>query len=673
MPLRFRFTDSSQVGKAAPSKFPRAASQILCAWVLFVASPLAARAEPKLPNIIGDHMVLQQGREIHLWGWADPREAIKVAMLSIDRRTSADAAGHWSVMLPALKSGGPFTISIEGNKTILLNDVLVGEVWVASGQSNMAFPLSHAQNSAEELRRAPNPEIRLFKVARATAPEPQATVQGSWQACSPETAKDFAAVAYFFGQRLYAALNVPLGIIDSSWGGTDAELWTDAASLRSLPELQPALQKWNAQSQPAGRTSIPFELDIDDVELLTVSPAGNSTLLSSFDDVRSRNSMGGYWTVPFQPETRLELVEPGYGGGGYALRCAGQFPASAAGAVEVTTTFASGSAPSDLSQYAGLSFYAKGDASFGVVLQQPSVVDGDSFHSARFQASGQWRPITIWFKDLRQTGWGVVEPFTPQALTGLAIRVAPSAEKMRAAFPFSPSSLYNGMIAPLTPYPIRGVIWYQGENNVERSRQYEKLLTAMIQGWRREWNEPDFPFLIVQLPNLGTATLEANSMSDESLAELREAQYLTMKHLSNTGLVVTTDLGEPWNIHPPRKAEVGQRLALWALGTTYNKPIEYSGPLYQSSKIESDHIRLYFSHVGRGLDVRGGDILKGFSIAGSDKTFHPANAAVDVDTVVVSSPEVKSPEEVRYDWSGNPDGNLWNKDGFPASPFRTDE
>jgi sialate O-acetylesterase len=327
-------------------------------------------------------------------------------------------------------------------------------------------------------------------------------------------------------------------------------------------------------------------------------------------------------------------------------------------------SFQSGNSPTDLSAFAGIRFWVRGNGTWQFQMLQPTISDWDNYSAEMQHATPEWRQVTIWFKDLKQEGCGVAEPFTPHALTGFVLA------NMTAAGdpPRPPSGLFYGMITPLEGYRVRGAIWYQGEGNTWHAYQYRTLLPSLIQGWRKAFAEPDFPFLIVQLPNLGSSP----ELGDSIWAELREAQLLTAKSVPNTGLAVTIDLGDAKNLHPPRKAEIGQRLALWALGTTYGRKIVYSGPLYDSMKIAGNAIRIHFRYPGSGLQARG-DVLKGFAIAGGDGKFHWADAKIDGDEIVVSSPEVPAPVGVRYAWAGSPECNLYNKDGLPASPFRTDD
>jgi sialate O-acetylesterase len=318
----------------------------------------------------------------------------------------------------------------------------------------------------------------------------------------------------------------------------------------------------------------------------------------------------------------------------------------------------------DMSRYAGIRFWVRGNGQFQLEILQPTISDWDNYAAKIIHAAPEWGQITILFKDVKQAGWGVSKPLTLQSLTGFQfVNMTSAGDPERP-----PSGLFHGMIAPLEEYRIRGALWYQGEGNTWRAYQYRRLLPALIAGWRKGWGEGDFPFLIVQLANHGSSP----ELGDSIWAELREAQFLTARAVPNTGLAVSIDVGEPRNLHPPRKEEIGHRLALWALGTTYGEKIVYSGPLYDSMKIEGENVRVHFHYAGSGLEARGGP-LKGFAIAGSDRIFHWAEARIEGDAIVVSSPDVKAPVAVRYAWASSPYCNLYNKEGLPASPFRTDD
>ncbi len=624
-------------------------------------------AVPVLPSLIGDHMVLQQGREIHIWGSADPDENIKVTLAANASSVKADAVGRWSVQLPPMPAGGPFTLTIQGNKTITLKDVMIGEVWIASGQSNMTFALSGAVGGAEEVTHADYPQIRLFTVPRKVALQPQQnTLPATWQICSPESAKDFSAVGYYFARDLQKNLGVPIGVIESAWPGTAIEEWIDPDALRLDPKLKPILDEAvKSEGEASAGARIPFKLEFDDFGLIRSGAAGDALLFSNFDDGSTRDGTGGAWSYDWQsaPDTAFELVAPGRGEKGYAARVSGSLDESDSSTLAAKFNF--NGSPMDLSSYSGLRFWARGQGQFRVRTLEPTITDYDDYSTSLFKATESWQPITIWFRDLRQEGWGVNLPFTQNALTGFSIESLTT-----IGYPPRPvSGLFEGMITPLLAYPFRGAIWYQGESNALKAHLYRTLLPAMIESWRKDSHQENFPFLIVQLPNHGAIP---DQPVESAWAELREAQFLTARQLPDTGLAVTIDVGDPKDLHPHRKAELGQRLALWALGTTYAKPIVYSGPLYQSMEVHGSQIRIRFSHIGSGLEANGGTPLRGFAIAGADKTFHWADAQIEGDSVVVSSSEVPDPVAVRYAWADSPPCNLFNKEGLPASPFRTD-
>jgi sialate O-acetylesterase len=557
---------------------------------------------------------------------------------------------------------------VQGKKTILIKDVMVGEVWVLSGQSNMSFPLEAAEGAAADIMKADYPQIRLFTVPQKIAFSPQQSVSSRWESCNPETVKEFSAVGYFFGRELYRKLGVPIGLIHSSWPGTEAGNWATAQSLQDDPALAPILQRWRdtpAETRAVTGHAEDFELQFDDFELLPKAATGlKPVMFSNFDDGGSRNILNGIWTYSWQtaPGTIFTLVRPGRGGSGYAAQISGKL--GTADSSKLQAGFDPEDSSADLSAYAGIRFHCRGRGYFRLRTLQPTISDWDDYATASLEALPEWRPVTVWFKDLKQEGWGAAVPFTPESLSGFVVQVV----QVSSFSAQPPSGLFSGMIAPVIPYAIRGAAWYQGEANASRAYQYRKLLPALIKGWRASWGEGDFPFLIVQLPNYGK---KENHPTESDWAELREAQLMALR-LPNTGLAVTIDLGEANDVHPHKKAEVGQRLALSALGTTYGKNIVYSGPLYESMQLEDNRIRLRFKQVGSGLAAREGE-LKGFAVAGTDRVFHWANAVVDDDTVVVSSSEVPAPVAVRYAWAANPDCNLYNKEGIPASPFRTDD
>jgi sialate O-acetylesterase len=656
------------IPKLRMNTLPSKTWRTLLISIVLCICPSPLRAEPRLSGLFSDHMVLQQHRDVLIWGLADPGEQIVVSLASQVRHAFAAGDGRWRVKLPPMNAGGPFLISVQGKKTILIKDVMVGEVWVLSGQSNMSFPLEAAEGAAADIMKADYPQIRLFSVPQKIAFSPQQSVSSRWEICNPETVKEFSAVGYFFGRELYRKLGVPIGLIHSSWPGTEAGNWATAQSLQDDPALAPILQRWRdtpAETRAVTGHAEDFELQFDDFELLPKAATGlKPVMFSNFDDGGSRNILNGIWTYSWQtaPGTIFTLVRPGRGGSGYAAQISGKL--GTADSSKLQAGFDPEDSSADLSAYAGIRFHCRGRGYFRLRTLQPTISDWDDYATASLEALPEWRPVTVWFKDLKQEGWGAAVPFTPESLSGFVVQVV----QVSSFSAQPPSGLFSGMIAPVIPYAIRGAAWYQGEANASRAYQYRKLLPALIKGWRASWGEGDFPFLIVQLPNYGK---KENHPTESDWAELREAQLMALR-LPNTGLAVTIDLGEANDVHPHKKAEVGQRLALSALGTTYGKNIVYSGPLYESMQLEDNRIRLRFKQVGSGLAAREGE-LKGFAVAGTDRVFHWANAVVDDDTVVVSSSEVPAPVAVRYAWAANPDCNLYNKEGIPASPFRTDD
>lgn len=646
--------------------------------VLFVRSAFGAAAlaatvscaiaAPRMPYVFSDHMVLQSDVAQIIWGWADPGEAIEVHLAGTSRTTSAANDGRWSVALPPLPAGGPFILEVRGTKTLRFKDVAIGEVWIASGQSNMTYALSGAANAGEEIPKANDPDLRFFTVPKRISTESQNdTLPATWQVSSSDTAKDFSAVAYFFSRDLRRALGVPVGVILSAWPGTAGEEWTDPESLHRDPILQPILSRWNAvsaQDKTFAAAPRQFSLEFDDFELLPAKPGSPPVPFSNFDDGSSRVATGGNWTYSWHeaPDATFELAAPGRGGRGYAARISGELTGASDSRWEVSLH--SDGAPVDLTAYAGLRFWVRGNGSFIFRTLQPSISDWDNYSGTHIEATPEWIEATVWFRDLKQEGWGVKEQLTMNQISGFSI----SATTDLINPPRPPAGLYDGMITPLKNFRIRGAIWYQGESNTQRAFQYRSLLPALIRGWRAAWKEGDFPFLIVQLPNQGYSP----EFGDSWWAELREAQLLTVRTVPQTGLAVTIDVGEAGNLHPPRKAEIGERLALWALGTTYGRKLVYSGPLYKTMNIEGKEIRINFAHVGGGLQAHG-ETLEGFTMAGADKRFHRANARIDGDSVVVSSSEVEAPVAVRYAWGNSPNCDLYNKEGLPASPFRTDD
>jgi sialate O-acetylesterase len=510
----------------APSMQLAARSLILTltAWFACSASPVAA--DVRVPAFFSDHMVLQRDIQVPVWGWADAGERVTVTLAGQTQSATADAAGRWRVELKPLAAGGPLELKIAGHNQLTIADVLVGEVWLASGQSNMALSVERAKDFDKEQAAAKLPQIRFFSVSATYASEPATDVPGAtWKVCSPDTVGRFSATAFFFVRKLNQELNVPVGVLQSAVGGTPIESWIARESQERTSELEPFLA-WHRQS------------------------------LADFD--------------PAEATARFEKAKARWKEQNVAAKKAGK-PAPRAPKDPVQT------------------------------------------HEKKANLGG----------------------------------------------------LYNGMIAPLAPYAIRGAIWYQGEANAQpdKAQFYHDQLKLLVTDWRAQWGEGDFPFAWVQLPNFNRA--------GGFWERVREGMLQTLS-LPNTGMAITIDIGDPKNIHPTNKQDVGLRLAAWALGTVYGKEIATSGPLPEGNQASGSEIIVSFSHADGGLTARGG-ALRGFMIAGDDREWKPATARIEGERVILSNPEIKHPVAVRYAWEPNPDVNLYNGAGLPASPFRTDD
>ena len=498
---------------------------LLIGYVLFCTQPFA-HAEVTLPNIFGDNMVLQRDMPIPIWGWAAAGEEVTVTLQDTEYtvQTTADAKGNWRTKLPAMSVGGPYILHVAASNTLELTNVMFGEVWICSGQSNMEWPVRASKDSEAEIVAADYPLIRLFNIPHKASGLLVPDVEAEWHPTTPETIPNFSAVAYAFGRKLYNTLDVPIGLINTSWGGTRIEPWTPPAGFDSVPALE--------------------------------------SISNDIQDIHAKY--------------RAELPE----------------------------------------------------------------------RMAQIEA---WIAAT---REALETG---------EVITPMPDNRHPLTHYAR------PTGLYNGMVHPLVPFAMRGAIWYQGESNLRDGMLYHEKMKALINGWRAVWNQGDFPFYFVQLAPF----TYGGGASPYFLPEIWEAQTATLA-LANTGMAVTTDIGNLRDIHPRNKQEVGRRLALWALAKTYGREdITYSGPLYKSMAVDRNTIRLNFNFIGSGLMARDDEPLTWFEIAGEDKNFVKADATIEGDTIVVSSDAVSQPVAARFGWHQTAEPNLTNKEGLPASPFRT--
>jgi sialate O-acetylesterase len=648
----------------------------ICVLFLTGTALAAESGELKLASLFTDNMVLQQGRKIPVWGTA-PDGARILVELNGKKAEAETSNGKWMVKLPSMKQGGPYTMKVSsGNREVELKNVLLGEVWIASGQSNMEFGLSGADNATAEAAAAKYPNIRFFTVERTTSPKPLDSVRGSWVECNPKNAPAFSAVAYFFARKLATEDGLNVGIIHTSWGGTPAEAWTDEETIKSDPEFASLLgplegfkNSSNLGKQEIERKMAEWEKFWDDtfarndeLGMGWADPAADLSGWTKTELPKDGSILSGIDGVVWY---RRDVVIPeAWAGKDLVLKLGpiDDFDISYFNGLEVGRIYKDTPnwymTPREYTVPAALVRPGRNTVAVRVIdnwlgggfgggpdAMQIQIKDGSADQSVAL--AGPWVYKTAFQFDSKR------DPGRPEQ--GSESQVA--------------SMLYNAMISPLIPYGIQGAIWYQGESNASRFMQYRKLFPAMIECWRRAWGEGAFPFYFVQLANY-MQRLDAPAESE--WAGLREAQSMTLK-LKNTGMAVIIDIGDAGNIHPTNKQDVGKRLALWAQAKVYGKrDIEYSGPLYRKMKIDGGRAVVSFDHAKGGLTVKGGGKVEGFAVAGADGKFVWANAEIVGDKVIVSSPLVGEPRAVRYGWADNPAVSLTNRAGLPASPFRTD-
>jgi sialate O-acetylesterase len=640
----------------------------------------SARAEVRVPAIIGDNMVLQQGRKARVWGMAQSGEKVAVTFAGHTERTVADAQGHWQIFLGPLSTGGPFELTIAGSNTLTFKNVLVGDVWICSGQSNMEFPLVNATGGADAIAQANYPEIHLFTVQRTTASAPLADVKGHWVVATPDQVGQFSAVGYFFGRELYQRLKIPLGLIHTSWGGTPAEAWTSHEALTAVPEFKPILDRYQAslETLPQRRSDYEHALATWEQQNLYSDP-GNKGEGLGYADPKFASSDWSTMKLPQFFETAGLNID-----GAVWFRKEVDLPSSWAGQnLELNLTAID---DFDVTYFNGTQVGATGNETpDSYLVPRRYVVPGSLVHAGPnliavrvFDRAGEGGFGRADLMSLKPVGAKEAEAISLVGSWTYKVELALEPKKpdygARPELPGptnqnSPSVLYNAMIAPLKPFAFRGAIWYQGESNANRAYQYRTLFPAMIRDWRAAWGQGDFPFYFVQLANWHAAPREPG---ESDWAELREAQTMTLRE-PQTGMAVIIDIGDANDIHPRNKLDVGKRLAAWALADTYQQKVESSGPLYDSFSVKGEMVVVKFKHLGGGLKTSDDGPPKGFEIAGVDHKFVWAEARVEGDTVVVWSKDVSNPVAVRYGWSDNPLCNLYNRAGLPASPFRTDD
>jgi len=651
--------------------------QFIFPCILATVFAQSAFADVRVPAIIGDNMVLQQGKKIRIWGWANPNEKVSVVFASQKANAVADVSGHWQTLLGPVKAGGPFELTISASNTLTIKNVLVGEVWICSGQSNMEWPLINSQNGADAVAQANYPEIRLFTVQKTTSSTPLDDVKGQWIVTTPDKVGQFSAVGYFFGRELYQKLNVPVGLIHTSWGGTPAEAWTSNDALATTSDLQPILARYQEGLKNVGERQQEYARRLAEWSQRNLyQDEGNKGEALGYAASQTNTADWPTMNLPQYFETAGLKMD-----GAIWFRKEIEIPQSWAGrSLELNlaaiddfdTTYFNGTKVGGIGSETPNSYNVPRHYKIPAELVRAgkNVIAVRVFDSAGEGGFGAGT-MSLRPSEGAEEPVSLGGPWSYKVELALTPKSPDWGSRPEAAGPTnqnSPSVLYNAMIAPLTPLSIRGAIWYQGESNAGRAYQYRTLFPTMIRNWRNAWGEGDFPFYYVQLANFQPIK---DAPGESEWAELREAQTLTL-HEPQTGMAVIIDIGEAKDIHPRNKVDVGHRLALWALANTYGEKIEYSGPLFQSFSIEGDKLRVKFRHAA-GLKTSDGGAPKGFAIAGEDHKFVWADARIEGDEVVLSSKEVSKPIAVRYAWADNPVCNLYNTIGLPASPFRSDD
>lgn len=642
-----------------------------CTLFICLLSLLAA-ADVKLPAIFGDNMVLQQKARAAVWGWADPGEKIIVKgswqFLGVTCR--ADQDGRWMVKINTPAAGGPHTLTVQGKNKITLNQILSGEVWVCSGQSNMQWSVAASDNAKEEIAEADYPKIRLFTVKKAFNAAPRQDCQGQWQMCSPATVESFSAAGYFFGRQLHQKLNVPVGLIFTSWGGTPAEAWTSEKVLREqFPEFAPIIDRFKSPETVREQTDPGYSTQMSQWEqsIGKIDPGTQQNWQDAKQDTADWKEMElpGVWKSPDLQSLdgivwfrRTTVLPPSWAKATMELHLGPIDDADTLWVNGVRIGSTSGSGKNRV--------YTIPPSALRVGPNVIAVRVVDFSGSGGFTGVPEDMLIGPVGADIKTSANVAATWKYKVSLAGVPVPPAPSVSNGKLNHR-TPTALFNGMVSPLIPFQIAGAIWYQGESNVDRHDQYAKLFPAMITDWRKCWGIGDFPFYYVQI---APYSYKDSTASNSTL--LRDVQTKTLAAIPNVGMASAIDIGVEKNIHPTNKQEVGRRLSVLALAEHYGlKDIVFCGPMYKSMKIEGDKIRILFDNAQDGLVAKGGD-LTDFVIAGSDSKFVPAKAVIENNTVVVSSEQIREPAAVRFAWKNWTCPNLYNKAGLPANQFATD-
>lgn len=628
---------------------------------LFFAFSLFSNANIQLPLMFSDGMVLQRDKPIPVWGWADANETIEVNFNNQFVKTNADANGKWTIFLKPEIAGGPFKMTVKGTNTIIINNILVGEVWICSGQSNMEFAVGNVQNAEFEINEADYPMIRQFLVEKDISASPKSELKAAkWDACNKTNVRNFTAVGYFFAKKLYTELKIPIGIINTSWGGTCVETWTSREAFENSDEYKQIiaeLPKVNLDSLSQNQKrnlsnkieSIQGSKIMAYADSLLIQPSFNDKnwpemqVPELWENQQLENFDGVVW---FRKSVEISKVDSGK-----------EALIELAKIDDMDTTYINGIEIGTTNKY---------DEKRTYKIPQGILKEGKNIIAIKITdysgGGGIWGEEV----DLKLTLQNnIIDLFGSWKFNVVEVKSEVSPNSF-------PSLLYNAMIHPLIPYAFRGVLWYQGEANVGRAQQYKKAFPLMIDDWRTEWNQGDFPFYFVQLSSFDE--FGGNSNKGSKWAELREAQTQTLQ-VPNTGMCVTIDIGNAKDIHPTNKQDVGYRLAAIALNNDYAKNVVFSGPTFKSMEINENKIILTFDNIGDGLTTpENSGSINGFEVAGLDKIFHKATAKIIDNKVIIYSDNVTNPLAVSYGWADDAGAcNLYNSENFPAVPFRTND
>jgi sialate O-acetylesterase len=640
-------------------------------------SHIALAGGIKMPYFFSDNMVLQRQKPIQLWGTASPKSSFSIDFNGEKKNIKAGSNGDWKVTFPALEAGGPYEIKVMSDSAFSFKNVMIGDVWLCSGQSNMEWPVSKVFNASYELRNADLPQIRSFTVAREISTNPQNnTTKALWQTCTPENAASFSAVAYFFAKKIYKTQHIPIGIIHTSWGGTFIEPWIGLKSMNEHPDFKELADKFNAKYK--GNNSL---------EMSQQRFAKDSQ--NWLENLQKADSgfVEKWYSPAYKPVNWKKLIAPGYWenhglpdfDGVVWLRKEVNVPASMAGKplllnLETLKDY-------DITYFNGTEI-ARGTWQPGrriYTIPKELVKEGKNLISIRLENLSGFGGFTsrdasqLWLKELAESDNPLILPLSGEWFFkgSLPIGAYPTKPADPSENRKNPSVIYNAMIAPFADLGLKGFLWYQGEANASDAAKYKKSLPLLISDWRKQFNQGELPFIIAQLAGFGALT---SNPVESNWAELREAQMATLS-VPQTGMAVTIDVGNPYDVHPIYKQQVGERMAAEARRMCYGESDLQTSPLYQSMQIEGNMIRLKFKYAGIGLKSKEG-ALKGFAIAGEDKRFVWAKTKIEGNEVIVWQEGIDQPKHVRYAWAGSPvesnGANLYNNAGYPASPFRTD-